>query len=128
MCDSTSGSIPRSRAAAIKARSSSSSQARGDQQDRVGAGGPSVEHLVGVDQEVLAEQRDVDHVTDRREVLERPAEVGPLREHRDGGGAGGGVGACLGDRIGVGGDRTGRRRRALHLGDQGDAVGSRPRR
>ena len=62
-----------------------------DQQDQVGAGGAGLEHLVGLDHEVLAQQRDVDRGADRAEVVEAAAEPALLGEHADRGGTAGGV-------------------------------------
>ena len=48
---------------------------RDDQQHRVGAGGGGLVELVGVDDEVLAQHREVGRGARRHQVLERAAEV-----------------------------------------------------
>ena len=62
-----------------------------DQQDDVGAVRPGLVHLVAADDEVLAQDRDVDDGADGVEVGLRAAEAAPLGEHADHPGAAGGV-------------------------------------
>ena len=64
-----------------------------DQQDRVGAGRRRLVELVGVDDEVLAQDRQVGGRARRLQVLERAAEVRLLGEDRDRRGAAALVGA-----------------------------------
>jgi hypothetical protein len=88
-----------------------------DEQDRVGAGDRRLVHLVGVDHEVLAQDRQGRRGAGLLEVGERAAEVRALGEDRPRGGAAALVG--LGD-LGDGrarADLAGRRRAALVLGD-----------
>ena len=74
----------RARARPRAARASSRRLERGDdQQHRVGARGARLVQLVGVDDEVLAQQRQRAGRARRAEVRERAAEVRPLGEHRD---------------------------------------------
>src|SRR6185295_1644582 len=56
----------------------------GDEEDEVGAGGAGLEELVLVDDEVLAEDGDVDGGADSAEVIERAAEAGAVGEDGDG--------------------------------------------
>ena len=75
-----------------------------DQQHDVGAVRPRLVHLVAADDEVLAEDRDVDDRADRVQVGLRPAEPAPLGQHADDPRAAGRVlGGQLG-RVGDGGE------------------------
>ena len=58
---------------------------------RVGAGRPRLEQLILGDDEVLAQQRDVDGRAHRTQMLERAVEERRLGQHRNRRGAGGGV-------------------------------------
>ena len=58
------------------------SERRDDQQDRVGTGGSRLVQLVGIDDEVLAQQRQSAGLAGDAQILERAAEVGSLGEHR----------------------------------------------
>ena len=81
-----------------------------DQQHRVGAVDRRLVELVGVDDEVLAQDRQVAGGAGRAQVLERAAEVALVGEHRERRRAAALVGAdLLGD---VGGRRRSRRRSA----------------
>ena len=64
-----------------------------DQQDRVGARDGGLVDLVGVDDEVLAQDRQDGRAARRAQVVERAAEVRPLGEDRQGDGAAALVGA-----------------------------------
>ena len=55
-----------------------------DEQDEVGAVGSRLEHLVGVDDEVLAQHRDVDRGADGREVSQGATEAALLGQDADG--------------------------------------------
>ena len=80
-----------------------------DQQDRVGAGGCCLGHLIGVDDEVLAQQRRCDGLPHGREVRERPVEEHRLGQHRQRHGASRFIAARDGDRV-VGGSEHAARR------------------
>ena len=58
-------------------------QRRDNQQHRVGAGRLRLEQLILRDDEILAQQRDVDRRAHRRQVLERAVEERRLGQHRD---------------------------------------------
>ena len=93
-----------------------------DQQDRVGARGGGLVELVRVDDEVLAQHRQVRGRARRVQVVERAAEVERLGEDRQRGGAAALVGAARSSST-VEPSRIapGRRRAALVLGDHRDA-------
>src|SRR5215218_3596442 len=91
---------------------------RDDQQDRVGAHGRGLVELVGVDDEVLAQDRQLGRRERLAQVVERAAEVERLGQDRQRGRAAALVGLDdLGDRRALA-DHAGRRRAALVLGDQ----------
>ena len=122
----------RGRARAPRGSSSarSSRLERGDdQQDRVGAGGRRLVDLVGVDDEVLAQDRQLRRRARLAQVVERAAEVERLGEDRQRRGAAALVGRTI---VGDGralADLARRRRAALVLGDHRDArAASAPRR
>ena len=92
-----------------------------DEQDEVGTERPGLEHLVGLDGEVLAQHRDRDAVPDRFKVGQAPREAARLGEDADRGGAARGI--LRGQRGGV---ADGRKRSLagagpLDLSDDGDA-------
>ncbi len=92
-----------------------------DQQREVGTRGARFPQLVGGDDEVLAQHRDVHGTTHVAQVLEAAAEPSLLGQHADRGGTTGGV--VGGERGGVG-DRRQRalaRAGALDLGDHADS-------
>ncbi len=92
-----------------------------DEQHQVGAGGPGLEHLVGLDHEVLAQQRGVDGGAHGAQVVEAAAEAALLGEHADRGGPAGGVLAREGGRVGDLGQVALARAAPLHLGDHARA-------
>ena len=90
-----------------------------DQQHRVGAVHRRLVELVGVDDEVLADDRQAAGGAGRAQVLQRAAEVRLVGEHRERRRAAALVGADLGgDGRRVGGDLAGAGRAPLELGDQ----------
>ena len=96
-------------------------EGRDDQEDRVRAGDRRLVDLVGVDDEVLAEDRQHRGGARLTQVVERAAEVRPLGEDRQCRGAAALVGA---DDVGdgrAGADLARARRAALVLGDERDA-------
>ena len=86
-------SSPSSRASSCSARSSPRVERGDDQQDRVGAGRDRLVHLVGVDDEVLAQERQADGGARRAQIVERAAEAALLGQHRQRRGAAALVGA-----------------------------------
>jgi hypothetical protein len=88
------------------------------QQHRVGPVHRRLVELVGIDDEVLAQDRQVAGVAGGAQVLERPAEVALVGEHRERRRAAALVGAHLGRDGSRGGDIPGAGRAALELGDQ----------
>ena len=98
-----------------------------DQQHQVGAGRAGLEHLVGIDQEVLAQQRYVDGGPHRAEVVEAAAEPALLGEHADRGGPAGGVLPRQGGRVGDLGEVALAGAAPLHLGDHAGAGRAQPR-
>ena len=80
---STSASRPSSRASAWSSPSVASIQRRDDQQDGVGARRERLVDLVGVDDEVLAQDRQRRRLPGRAQVVERAAEARPVGEDRE---------------------------------------------
>ena len=95
---------------------------RDDQQYQVGARGAGLEHLVRIGDELLAQHRDRHGVADGLEVGERTVEPPLLGQHADRARPAGLVrdGEC--GRVRDRGERPARGARALHLGDDLDAV------
>jgi hypothetical protein len=92
-----------------------------DEQDRVGAGHRRLVDLVGIDDEVLAQDRQHARSARLAQVVERAAEMALLGEDRQRRGASALVGLDdLGDR-GALADLAGAGRAALVLGDDRDA-------
>ena len=95
---------------------------RGDEQDCVRADGPGLEHLHLVDDEVLAQHRDVDRGASSVEVGDRPTEVSGVGQDRET--------RCTARAVRSRGPRrveprrqlTLRRGAALELGDDGQGV------
>ena len=123
---STRGSRPQSRASRSSSCRRSSLRMRDDEQDRGRAGVGRLPDLPAVDDEVLAQHRQVDRGRHGAQVVERAAEARGLGEHRDGVGAGRRVGARLGDRVELRGDVALARRASLDLGDHGELRAGRP--
>ena len=92
-----------------------------DQQHRVGAGRGRLVHLVGVDDEVLAQQRQLRCGARLAQVVERAAEVRGLREDRQRRGAAALVGLDDLRHARARADVPGARGAALVLGDHPDA-------
>lgn len=76
-------------------------EAFGDEEDGVGACGASFIDLVGIDDEVFAEDGQVDDLADGLEVFEFSLEVLFVGKHAEGIGAGGGIGFCDEDGVEV---------------------------
>jgi hypothetical protein len=87
------------------------------EQDHVGARGAGLPDLVRRDDEVLAQDGDVDGGRDELEVVDRPAEAPTLGQHADDAGAAGRVLAGEGGRVGDRGDVALAGARALDLRD-----------
>ena len=96
-------------------------QHRKHHQHRIGAVQPRLCHLPGIDDEILGEDRPVEHAPHRRQVLERAAEERPVGQHADRGG-GAGIGFGLDGRIDLR-DLARRRRGLLDLHDETRAGG-----
>ena len=107
----------------VQARQHVLLERRDDEQDEVGAGGARLEHLVLGGDEVLAQHRQADGGLDGDEVGEAALEPAALGEDRDRGRAALLVEAGLVGGIRDGGEVAARGARALHLGDDLDAVG-----
>ena len=90
---------------------------RGDQQGRIGAGGPGLVQLIGAEDEVLAQQRQLHRLAHGDQHLEAALEERFVSEHRQAAGAACGV--ALGDRhrIEVFADHPLAGAGLLHLGD-----------
>ena len=119
---STSGSRPISRARSTSRGEPLRRMEDGQQQHEVRAGGAQHRQLDVLDDEVLGQDRDGDRGADRAQVVHRPAEPVRLAQDGDGRGTAGLVGPGARDDVLVGrGDPSGRRRRALDLGDEVEA-------
>ena len=90
---------------------------RADQQHGVRAEGAGLVDLVGVDDEVLAQQRQIDDAPDGFEVGEATLEKRRVGEHRQRPCAPVRIGARDRHRIEVGADHAARGRRLFNLGD-----------
>ena len=89
----------------------------GDEQHGVGADDTRLIELVGVDDEVFAEDGQVGQRTDGAEVADGAAEELLVREHGEGGGASAGIVGHDVGRVGLAGDPAFRRRSAFELGN-----------
>ena len=98
-------------------------QRRDDQQHQVGAGGAGLDHLVAVDDEVLAQHGYVDRGPDRAQVVEAAAEPALLGQDAHRGGSARGVLPGQRGRVRDLGEVTLARAAPLDLGDH-----ARPRR
>ena len=94
----------------------------GQEQDRVRPGRPEQGQLAWIDHELLGQHWHADRGPDPAQVINRAAEPVRLTQDRDHRRATRRIGSSAGNRI-VGriDDLAGRRRRPLHLGDQGQA-------
>ena len=117
-CTSTSTSMPSANAAASRSRAAASSTRRHDDQDAVGAPGARLDHLIGVEHEILAQHRQRGRGAGRGEELRRALERRRIGEHRQARRAAALIGARQRRRIEVGADQALRRARLLDLGDQ----------
>ena len=124
-CSSTSACSPSAGRLREQRREPVAGQDLGDQQDRVGPGGPGFEQLVAVEDEVLPQDRHADGLADRGEVRRPPWKNWLVRQHADAVRPVPLVGAGDGDRVEVGADHPGRRGRLLHLGDHRASPGPR---
>ena len=104
-----------------RARARRRSSAADDQQHRVGAVDRGLVQLVRIDDEVLAEDRQLARLAGGAQVVERAAEALLLGQDRERRGAAPLVGADPIDDLGRGGDVAGARRAALELGDHREA-------
>ena len=126
-CTSTSASSP-----SASACSRSSRSARGASAATISSTASAPVHarlvdLIGVEDEVLAQQRQRHGGAHLREQLEAAAEVVRVRQHRDRGGAARGVGPRAGHRVEVRTDLALARRAALDLGDHARPLAGRER-
>ena len=94
-----------------------------DDEDAIGAAGASLQHLIGIVYEVLAQHRQSRCRTRLPEVLEAAPKRGPVGQHRQACGAAGRIGFCQRRRIEVLADQAFRRARLLDLGDEGIVAG-----
>ena len=95
-----------------------------NQQDTVGAHEPGIDHIAGVDREVLSDDRQRDRCTGRLEILHRPTEPVDIGENRQTRcstrviGAGECSGVEIGEEIALA------RRASLDFADHGDRIRS----
>src|SRR5688572_21492145 len=95
------------------------------QQDRIGAGRTSFENLIAIDDEVLAQYRQLGRRPNGREMIEMPIEERRFSEYGDRRGAGPVVPLRNRCRIVVGFQNAARWRAALAFGNDVEAVRSR---
>ena len=93
---STSTSMPSSVAALLELGRLRRRRGRHDEQDAVGAERPRLDHLVGVEDEVLAQHRQRHRLRGRAQVGVAALEEGLVGEHREAGGTACGIGAGQG--------------------------------
>ncbi len=91
-----------------------------DQEHRIRPGHTRLDDLIPIDDEVLAQQRRRDRLTNRRQIRQMPLKERLVGQDADGVGAVGFVDARAGDRIEVGTQNARGRRRLLHLGDDAE--------
>ena len=113
---------------AIQAAQVAVVEALGDQEHRIGPVGPRLEHLIPIDDELLAEHRQRHGHPGGLEIDKAAAKVPGIGEHRKRGGPGGGIAAhhVLDRRPRP--DLPRRRALPLELSDQPDRPGPRHRR
>lgn len=97
---------------------------RHDQQDEVGAGSPGLVDLVGVDDEVLAQQRGVDRGADGAQIGQAAAETPFFGEDADGAGTTTCVGPGQDRGVGDVGQLALAGAATLDLGDHADPGGA----
>ena len=97
----------------------------GDEQDAIGTRDAGFEDLVGVDDEILAEERDSDRGADAREVGEVALKVGDVGEDGEAGRAMGLVGTGDCDGVEVGANEACGRAGFFDFGDEADGAGAR---
>ena len=97
---------------------------RHDEQNTVGAEDPRLDDLVGIQHEILAQDRQDDRRPGRHQVFVGTLEVGYVGEHGEAGGAPGLEGLGQGNRCEVGADHALGRRSPLDLGDQSVSRGA----
>ena len=95
---------------------------RHNDQNRVCAGGPSLDHLDWIDHEVLAEHGDRNRVANADHVVERAAEAGSVCQDGDARRTTRFIVARDSDLVTSGADIAGGRAFALHFTDQGVAI------
>jgi arabinofuranan 3-O-arabinosyltransferase len=92
----------------------------GNQEDCIGAGHAGLQELIAIEDEVLAEDRQVDGSADRGEILQSPLKERLIGQHADAGGPMSGVRPGDGDRIEIRAQHACRRRRFLDFRDDAD--------
>ena len=108
--------------AAMQARKVAIIESRGDQQDRVGASGPRLHDLVFIDDEILAQQRHGHAWPNPCQERQVAVEIVAIGQHRQRDRAVVDVIARHSHRIGTGGDRSCRWRRALDLREHANGI------
>ena len=91
---------------------------RHDDQDAVGAVGAGLDHLIGIEHEILAQHRQICRRARRHHEIQMALERRRIRQHRKTRRAAGLIGSCQRRRIEIGADQSLRGRSLLHLGNQ----------
>ncbi len=113
----------RLRASATRARASSSVTLAMMTRMQSAPHGARLEHLVGLEEEILAQHRQAGGLAGGGEILGPALERRLVGQHREAGRAALGIGAGERRRIEIGADEALRRARLLDLGDQRRAIG-----
>ena len=116
--NSTSGVMPRSTNRVVQPLQQIVVETFGDQQHGVGPGRPGLDHLVRVDDKILAQHGQIDRRADLAKILQAALEVRLVGQHADARRAVPLVDAGDLDRIEIGADHALARAGLLHFGDQ----------
>src|SRR5439155_25457208 len=89
-----------------------------DQEDAVGAERPALDHLIGVEDEILAQYREAASGARGLQMIVAALEIGRVREYREAGGAARLIGLRQRGRIEIGADQAAAGRGLLDLGNE----------
>ena len=120
--NSTSGVMPKRDDVVVQPAELCVVETLGDQQHGVGPGDSRLQDLVGIEDEILAQQRQIDGRADLAQIVETALEMRPVGQHADAGGPV--LLVDLGDLDGVevGAEDAPRGAGLLHFGDEADGA------